>query len=498
MALPIGIKELLDGQLVESSRIEYKKSWAPDEALKTITAFANDIDNMGGGYVVFGVFAPKGYPTDESYIGIAKDEIDRVERDIVNKCSLIVPRYFPTIETAEYHGVNLIILFCPPGIGRPYKSPLWTTDKKKKDAFYYWIRKGSVTCRADENDLKALFEVSMVTTYDEQPCVNASIEDISLPALRSHLKQTGSKLYEQSETMPVKTLAAQMNLLTGPVDHLYPKNVAILMFSENPQRYFPSAYIEYVNLPTPDGKQIQESYFKGPIQLGLKEALNALKPLCEKTNIFKKPDEPEAKRLHPYPYAAVEEILTNAVFHKDYRIQEPITITETPTYLEVRSYPGFDRTIKAEAIARGEIQSLLPYRNRSIGAYLKELRLTEGRNTGFPLAFAALKENDSLPPLIQMDDERTSLRIRLYKQRSFFSEEPAKNNVLNLKKKSKDDIAKEVIALLAGKQASMREIAFLLGYRSVPESLRSVLSALSSQGIIKKTGAGKNSKYMLS
>ena len=55
MALPISIEQLLGSGVVESSRIEYKEGWNPDAIYRTICAFANDFDNIGGGYVIVGV-----------------------------------------------------------------------------------------------------------------------------------------------------------------------------------------------------------------------------------------------------------------------------------------------------------------------------------------------------------------------------------------------------------------------------------------------------------
>lgn len=55
MAIPININELINGNTVESTRIEYKSDYNPSEIIRTICAFANDIDNMGGGYIVIGV-----------------------------------------------------------------------------------------------------------------------------------------------------------------------------------------------------------------------------------------------------------------------------------------------------------------------------------------------------------------------------------------------------------------------------------------------------------
>lgn len=52
MPLPISIKDLLEHKIVENSRIDYKAGWNPEPILHTICAFANDIDNTGGGYIV--------------------------------------------------------------------------------------------------------------------------------------------------------------------------------------------------------------------------------------------------------------------------------------------------------------------------------------------------------------------------------------------------------------------------------------------------------------
>ncbi len=55
MALPINISELINGKTVEWERIEFRKGWNPERTLKTITAFANDFNNWGGGYIILGV-----------------------------------------------------------------------------------------------------------------------------------------------------------------------------------------------------------------------------------------------------------------------------------------------------------------------------------------------------------------------------------------------------------------------------------------------------------
>ena len=55
MALPINIEDLLKKNRIESDRIEFKKGWNPTTIYHSVCAFANDIDNIGGGYIIIGV-----------------------------------------------------------------------------------------------------------------------------------------------------------------------------------------------------------------------------------------------------------------------------------------------------------------------------------------------------------------------------------------------------------------------------------------------------------
>lgn len=55
MPLPISVSNLISGRTIESSRIEYKRGWNPEKVLHTICAFANDYENIGGGYIIIGV-----------------------------------------------------------------------------------------------------------------------------------------------------------------------------------------------------------------------------------------------------------------------------------------------------------------------------------------------------------------------------------------------------------------------------------------------------------
>ena len=60
--IPLKLETLLLGKVVEQSRVEYKEGWNPNEVIHTICAFANDIHNMNGGYIVIGMTAKDGVP----------------------------------------------------------------------------------------------------------------------------------------------------------------------------------------------------------------------------------------------------------------------------------------------------------------------------------------------------------------------------------------------------------------------------------------------------
>ena len=62
MAVPTNIKTLLSGEVVEWARVELKETWDAESSLKSVCAFANDLDNWGGGYIVIDVEEKNGQP----------------------------------------------------------------------------------------------------------------------------------------------------------------------------------------------------------------------------------------------------------------------------------------------------------------------------------------------------------------------------------------------------------------------------------------------------
>ena len=122
MALPINITELINRRVVENARVEYKRNWNPEPILHSICAFANDIDNWGGGYIIIGVEEEDGMPK-LPVSGLTPDSIDRINKELLQKCNLIELRYVPIVEQTIYEGADILVLWVPGGESRPYKCP---------------------------------------------------------------------------------------------------------------------------------------------------------------------------------------------------------------------------------------------------------------------------------------------------------------------------------------------------------------------------------------
>ena len=126
----------------------------------------------------------------------------------------------------------------------------------------------------------------------------------------------------------------------------------------------------------------------------------------------KHPQSAEATRIWNVPFAALEEALVNAVYHRSYEIPEPVEVRISPDEVTILSFPGPDRSVRLQDLQTGRAVSRR-YRNRRIGEFLKELKLAEGRATGIPKILKAMRMNGSPEPAFETDDERSSFVVRL-------------------------------------------------------------------------------------
>ena len=409
--LPINITDLLHRRTIENERIEYEEDWNRKAILHTLCAFANDFHNLGGGYVVMGVAEKNGQPQLPP-LGLALSQIDTIQKELLNLGhSAIAPHFHPLTATYEIQGKTILVLWAPGGETRPYKAK--TSLSGKKNDWAYYLRKQSSTVKATGEDERELMSLAATVPFDDRYRQTATLDDLSPWLMREFLQEIKSELAHEARELDIETLGRRMNVVGGPTEMAFPKNVGLLFFNEHPEQFFPATQIDVVYFPDgAGGDRFEEKEFRGPLGRITRNAVDYIQSNYLRETVVKHPDRPEAERFWNYPLAAIEEAVVNAVYHRSYEIREPMEVRITPEELVVLSFPGPDRSIRLEDLQAGRAVSRR-YRNRRIGEFLKELDLTEGRSTGVPKILRVMKANGSPAPVFETDEERSYFLIRL-------------------------------------------------------------------------------------
>ena len=239
--------------------------------------------------------------------------------------------------------------------------------------------------------------------FDDRINQQASIDDFDLTLIQAYLHEVKSDLYEESKNISLTNLARNMYIVKGSDEYLRPVNAGLLFFSREPEKFFDRSWIEVVWHKDDVGDNFTEHYFKGALHHQLRDALSFIKTNIIHEHVIKVPNQAEALRFYNYPYEAVEEALSNAVYHKGYDLGKPIEVQIFIDKITVLSYPGAMPPVDTQILHHQKIVAR-DYRNRRIGDFLKELDLTEGRGTGFPKMNKKMENNGSPQPIIETDE----------------------------------------------------------------------------------------------
>ena len=111
MSLHINIEDLLTARMVESDRIEYKEGWNPDAIYRSICAFSNDFDNIGGGYILVGVGEDEITKTARRPVkGLTTAALSEIQRKMIGFNNLLQPVYHPHLFIEEVDNKQILIL----------------------------------------------------------------------------------------------------------------------------------------------------------------------------------------------------------------------------------------------------------------------------------------------------------------------------------------------------------------------------------------------------
>lgn len=410
--LPINLEDLLYCRGVESERVEFKASWDPKttgiQVLKTICAFANDLHNLNGGYVVIGVEESGGQAVLPPS-GLSSDEIESAQKWVSEHCTQLNPPCHPILSPEIVEDRHILVVWAPASETRSAHC----APENDGGPWRYWVRLGPETVDAEKRgQLPALMEKSTRVPWDDRRAHDAQLEDLRESKIRKFLRDIRSELIEE----PDKNYLSRSMQLTAKVNnHEVPRNVGLLFFSNDPTEWFRGAKIEVVQFTSDRaGNVLQEKIFGGTLANQLRDCLDYLENLST-FHLHKQRHRSEVRSWVNYPLPALRETLVNAVYHRSYDVDqpEPTKVLLYPDRIEVVSYPGPVAGIEQKHLLPNAEIPTVPARNRRIGEFLKKLRLAEGWHTGLPKVFRSMQTNGSPLPQFDFDEMRTYFRATL-------------------------------------------------------------------------------------
>jgi len=374
--------------LGEDSTRQFKRDVSNVDALAAeLAAFAN----TAGGTVYLGV------ADDGTTPGLSHADVRRLNQLISNAASQGVrsPLAVETRNVALANGRLVIVLTVPSGLDKPY------FDR----GGVIWLKAGADKRRINsKEELRRLFQMTDPFHADELP-TKAGLDALDVSRLRDFFQDTyGEKLPARGPER--LRLLRNLNLATeGGALNL----AGLLLFGEQPERFKPAFVIKAVRYP---GAAIHASHYDDTEDFG-----GSLRRMFDGAMAFvlRNLRKVQADRgvnslgVPEIPTVVFEELLVNALVHRDYLVSAPVrlfvfddrieiispgTLPNNLTVANIRSgNSNLRNPILASLVAKG----LLPYRGlgsgvpRALEAW-PEIELVDDRERGLFVATVRRKE----------------------------------------------------------------------------------------------------------
>ena len=399
----------------ESEKVEWKENGDDKNIItsivKTITAFANDIANLGGGYVVCGAKEIKDkYDFPKLvYTGLSANKLKEIEGKVLQHCrDYVSPSLAPLVQE----------LNVPMDESRRILVFIVTTDSaahtyRDGETAKYYVRIGRETREARNGILRQLFEnKKLIEPFDKRPNPNLSETDIDPLLFRDCMSEMNLLLpnkqledyYSDTEQIAefIPPLFAKKSLDGG----FCLRNFALFMFGKKKalSLNFPDIYtILSIYNGTDRSEPSGERYsLTGSIIEQAKKVIGLLDTLTY--TIFDKTSEHPNKEK--YPKSAIHEAVINAIVHRDYEISEPVRITIFSDRIEVRSPGALHWGVDLEKFKAGKAGP--KWRNQSFAYLFNKLHLTQSEGQGIPTIIRTMKEEGCPGPVFEIEKENVT------------------------------------------------------------------------------------------
>jgi ATP-dependent DNA helicase RecG len=318
--------------LGEDSRRQFKRDVTNADSLAAeIAAFANS----DGGSIFLGVV------DDGSLSGLARADVKRINQLIGNAASQHVrsPLTVHTENIAVAKGRVVIVLTLPRGQDRPY------FDRNG----VIWLKSGADKRRVNsKEELRRLFQSVDQFHADELP-TKAGIDKLDKLRFRDFLRDVYQQEYPD---VPAERLRLLQNLNLATDDGKL--NLAgVLLFAEQPERIKPQFVLKAIRYPGNDIHStlyLDTEDFSGPLRKVFDDSLAFVMRNLHKVQAGRGVNAPGTPEIPP---AVFEELLVNALVHRDYLVSAPIRLFIFDNRIEIISPGHLPNNLTVEKIRVG-------------------------------------------------------------------------------------------------------------------------------------------------
>lgn len=301
----------------EDSKHQFKQNVTSSASLAAeIVAFANS----GGGDIFIGV------ADDGTITGHDTTNVGRLNQLIANTASGAVrpPINLLTENVAVSTGV-VIVVTIPDGLSKPYMD----------NNGAIWVKSGSdkrkVTSR---EEMQRMFQSALLVHGDDVPIPSTSVADIDLEYFRWFFKVRFDQELEE-QRLSLGQVLSNMRLLSNEALTV----TGVLLFAREPQVFLPIFHIKAVCYPGNDihpSTYIDSEDILGRIQTQFEKSLSFVLRNLRREQMGQGVNSTGEAEI---PRIVLEELLANALIHRDYFVSAPIRIFVFGDRVEIIS-PG--------------------------------------------------------------------------------------------------------------------------------------------------------------
>lgn len=364
----------------EDSRHQFKADITNVDALAAeIVSFSN----TAGGRIFIGV------NDDGSVRGLSGADVARLNQLVANAASQNVrPAVNPVTENVSHPAGTVMVITLADGINKPYMDKNGTI----------WVKSGSDKRRAtSREEIQRLFQKSGLVHADEAPVAGLGAGDVDMSYFEGFFEQQfGEPLARHNQPLP--QLLANMNLMNqGQL------NVAgSLLFAKAPQYVLPAFIVKavaFVGNEIEDERYIDSRDISGKLADVFQQTVGfiiANTRADQGEQGFNSQGQPEIPRV------VWEELVANALIHRDYFISAPVRVLVFLNRVEIVSPGHLPNNLTIENIKAGNSNM----RNPILASFASKLLPYRGLGSGLLRALRAW-------PSIELVDDRVGNLFRV-------------------------------------------------------------------------------------